>query len=109
MFYGCSLLPKIDITSMDKITSSHQSVYAFADCRRLTKLIIRTMTTIPALEPGIFNGCYHFSGTTDASYNPQGLKDGRIYVPDNMVDSLKQATNWSVYADIIVPLSTLVE
>lgn len=25
------------------------------------------------------------------------------------LEELKQATNWSVYADIIVPLSTLVE
>ena len=109
MFYGCSLLPKIDITSMDKIISSHHSVYTFADCHRLTKLIIRTMTTIPALEPSIFNGCYHFLGTKDATYNPQGLKDGRIYVPDDKVEELKAATNWSAFADIIVPLSTLEE
>ena len=43
------------------------------------------------------------------TYNPDGLKDGRIYVPDNKVEELKTATNWSVFADIIVPLSTLVE
>ena len=71
--------------------------------------IIRNMDTIPVLSSNAFNNCYHFSGTVDSTYNPQGLKDGRIYVPDNMVDRLKQETNWSVYADIIVPLSTLVE
>ena len=67
------------------------------------------METIPALNSNAFYNCYHFNGTTNSTYNPQGLKDGRIYVPDDKVDELKQATNWSVYADIIVPLSTLVE
>ena len=67
------------------------------------------MDTIPALGSNAFNFCYHFLGTTNSTYNPQGLKDGRIYVPDAMVNQLKQATNWSVYDDIIVPLSTLVE
>ena len=67
------------------------------------------MTTIPTLSSSAFSNCYHFTGTTNANYNPQGLKDGRIYVPDDKVEALKAATNWSVYADIIVPLSTLVE
>ena len=109
MFSSCNLLPKIDITSMDKITSSYSSSNTFSSCYSLTKFIIRTMTTIPVLNSNAFNGCYHFLGTVNSTYNPQGLKDGRIYVPDKMVDRLKQETNWSVYADIIVPLSTLVE
>lgn len=67
------------------------------------------MTRIPILNSNAFVNCYHFTGTTNATYNPQGLKDGRIYVPDDKVDALKTATNWSRYADIIVPLSTLVE
>ena len=67
------------------------------------------MNTIPILASDSFTNCYHFTGTTDATYNPQGLKDGRIYVPDDKVDALKTATNWSTYADIIVPLSTLQE
>lgn len=67
------------------------------------------MTTIPALDSYAFNKCYHFDGTVHYAYNPDGLKDGRIYVPDDKVDALKTATNWSKYADIIVPLSTLVE
>ena len=109
MFQNCYLLPKIDITSMDKITSSNSSKGTFFNCYNLTKLIIRTMTSIPVLNSNAFTNCYHFSGTINETYNPQGLKDGRIYVPDGMVNSLKQETNWSVYADIIVPLSTLVE
>ena len=67
------------------------------------------MPTIPVLNNNSFYACFHFEGTANAEYNPDGLKDGRIYVPDDKVEALKTATNWSVYADIIVPLSTLVE
>ena len=108
MFRYCYKLTTIDITHMN-ITSTSNS-YSFANgCHSLTKFIIRNMTTIPPLSSDAFTNCYHFTGTTDATYNPQGLKDGRIYVPDDKVEELKTATNWSVYADIIVPLSTLVE
>ena len=108
MFYGCYELKTIDITHM-KITYSGYS-YGFAqDCYSLTKLIIRNMTSIPVLKANAFNNCYHFTGTTNETYNPQGLKDGRIYVPDDKVDALKTASGWSTYADIIVPLSTLQE
>lgn len=62
-----------------------------------------------SLDSNSFNNCYHFYGTTNADYNPEGLKDGAIYVPDDKVEELKVATNWSVFADIIKPLSTLVE
>lgn len=103
MFTACNKLTTIDIPHM----ANNNTRFA-SNCYSLTKLIIRNMTTIPVLDSSAFNKCYHFTGTTDATYNPQGLKDGRIYVPDEKVDALKTATNWSVYADIIVPLSTLV-
>ncbi len=108
MFYNCYKLTKIDITHMKTTSTSSSNGFAY-NCYSLTKLIIRNMTTIPALNSNAFNNCYHFTGTTDATYNPQGLKDGRIYVPDDKVDALKTASGWSTYADIIVPLSTLVE
>ena len=91
------------------ITSTSNSSNFASSCNSLTKLIIRNMTTIPALNPNAFRYCYHFFGITDATYNPQGLKDGRIYVPDDKVDTLKTASGWRDYADIIVPLSTLQE
>ena len=61
------------------------------------------------MNSNAFQNCYHFYGTTSPQYNPDGLKDGRIYVPDDKVESLKTATNWSVFADIIKPLSEYVE
>lgn len=108
MFSNCPKLTTIDITHMN-FTSTSSTAYFAAYCYSLTKVIIRNMPTIPVLHSDAFNSCYHFNGTVNATYNPQGLKDGRIYVPDDKVDALKTATNWSVYADIIVPLSTLVE
>ncbi|MDY5646127.1 MAG: BspA family leucine-rich repeat surface protein [Candidatus Onthovivens sp.] len=108
MFENCYKLATIDITHMNITDQFYGSRIAY-NCFSLTKLIIRNMPTIPTINSNAFDNCYHFTGTTDATYNPQGLKDGRIYVPDDKVEALKTATNWSVYADIIVPLSTLVE
>lgn len=105
MYAYCYRLTNIDIT---KMSTSNNSYFAY-NCNSLTKLVIRNMPTIPTLETNAFGNCYHFTGKIDSKYNPQGLKDGRIYVPDDKVEALKTATNWSVYADIIVPLSTLVE
>ena len=36
-------------------------------------------------------------------------KTTQIYVPDELVEQYKTATNWSTYADQIAPLSTYVE
>ena len=106
MFQYCEILTKVDFT---RINSGCSLDDTFNNCCSLTKLIIRNMTTAPKLQSTTFTNCYHFTGTLHTTYNPNALKDGRIYVPDNMVNTLKSATNWSTYADIIVPLSTLEE
>lgn len=104
IFSYATSLEKIDITRLPN------SITMFAyKCYSLKTLIIRTMETIPALESNAFTDCYHFYGTTNSTYNPEGLKDGAIYVPDDKVEALKAATNWSVFADIIKPLSGYVE
>ena len=87
MFYCCFELEKIDITKL-------ASTDAFANgCYSLKTLIIRTMDTIPTLNSNDFTDCYHFYGTKNSTYNPEGLKDGAIYVPDDKVEALKVATN----------------
>lgn len=106
MFNGCYDLQTIDLTHM-KLTHTSDSTRMYSNCYSLTKLIIRNMDTIPVLDSTAFNNCYHFTGTRDSTYNPNGLKDGRIYVPDDKVAQLKKATNWSTYASIIVGLSEL--
>ena len=104
VFYYCSSLEKIDITKL----SSDNNNFA-SNSFSLKTLIIRTMDTIPTLNSNAFSSCYHFYGIVNSKYNPDGLKDGRIYVPDDKVESLKTATNWSEFADIIKPLSEYVE
>ena len=103
MFYDCYKLEKIDIT---KLASTDAFAY---NCYSLKILIIRTMNKIPSLSSIAFNHCYHFYGTKNSTYNPEELKDGAIYVPDDKVEELKVATNWSIFADIIKPLSEYVE
>lgn len=107
-FYNCTSLKTIDITHMN-ITSTNNSYNFVQNCYSLTKFIIRNMSAIPKIDSNAFKNCYHFTGQFSANYNPNSLKDGRIYVPDDKVEELKTASGWSTYADIIVPLSTLVE
>lgn len=109
MFEYCYALETVDITSMDKIKYSSSSSYLFEDCYSLKKIIIRNMTVIPKLSSTAFSNCYHFFGTVDATYNPDGLADGYLYVPDDKVETLKSATNWSQIATQIKPLSELGE
>ena len=89
MFQNCYLLKEIDITY---ISAENSSYFAYC-CYSLTKVIIRYMTEVPLLSANAFSLCYHFSGKVNSTYNPNGLKDGRIYVPDSMVNTLKSATN----------------
>ena len=109
MFSICEKLEKIDITKLVSNGSNNENFWVAGHCYSLKTFVIRTMDTIPTLSSNAFANCYHFYGTTNANYNPEGLKDGAIYVPDDKVDALKVATNWSIFADIIKPLSTYVE
>ena len=77
---------------------------------KLIKLIITNPSVVCKAEASnVFAECYHLSGTVHATYNPEGLQDGRIYVPDHLVEEYKVASYWSAFANIIVPLSELGE
>lgn len=104
MFHSCYSLQKVDISKLPSDNS-----YMFENCYNLTTLIIRTMDTIPTYTSDLLRWCYHFTGTGTDTANPDRLKDGRIYVPDDKVEELKATEGWSDFADIIVPLSTLEE
>ena len=72
--------------------------YAFRYCHTLKALVLRsgTLCTIPAET--VFQNCYHLYGTTDSTYNPNGLKDGYIYVPSALVASYKANSLWSTFS-----------
>ncbi len=95
-FRYCMKLEKVDFPSVTKIgTGVFEYSYA------LDTLILRADMVCELGSTTSFNNCYHFLGTVNASYNPQGLKDGFIYVPKNLVGQYKAAKNWSTYASQI--------
>ena len=69
---------------------------AFTDCTSLETLIIRTPSVCVISDISVaLRGSKIAAGT------------GYIYVPDNLVDSYKAATNWVVLANQIKPISAL--
>lgn len=52
----------------------------------------------------VFMGCYHFNGTVNDTYNPNGLKDGYIYVPLSLIDAYKTNAFWIPIASQIMPI-----
>lgn len=91
-FEGCSSLVKLDFPVVSLI-----KVAGFSGCGKLTTLILRNNVLCTLENTNAFQGTPIKSGT------------GYIYVPDDLVDSYKTATNWSVYANQIKPLSEYVE
>lgn len=69
---------------------------AFTDCQHLETLIIRTPSVCVISDISVaLRGSKIASGT------------GYIYVPENLVDSYKTATNWVALANQIKPISEL--
>ena len=85
---------------LPKVTSIGNS--AFSYCYPLNKLFIAQAEQICTLGQAVFKNCYHILGTTNSKYNPNGLKDGYIYVPASLLSQYKVATNWSEYATQII-------
>ena len=94
MFYKCSSLEVIDLTSLDNVTVANQAQNVFGECPKLKTIIIRNMTRVPTLGSGSFANAGSQTTLT-------------IYVPDNMVDAVKAADIWKTRANYIKPLSEL--
>lgn len=87
MFDGCTALKIIDMSKYN-CTSTSNSSNAFYNCSSLKALVIREFGSY-TINSNAFSKSGIASGT------------GYIYVPTTMVDTLKSATNWSVYANQI--------
>ena len=97
MFYNCSNLKKIDISYYYKTKPELTSEWC-SGCASLKAVIIRQFSDIEdsfSLNANAFDRCHHLNGTIHDYYNPEGLKDGYIYVPRNMIETLQTAENWS--------------
>lgn len=88
------LLTKLDLPEAQSIANQ-----AFRYCYSFTTLVLRCETMCTLAGVAAFENCYHFYGTVNSTYNPDGLKDGYIYVPRALIDSYKAATNWVTFAD----------
>lgn len=92
-FYTCVRLSSVDLPRVTRIKS-----YVFYDCRSLKSVILRSTTICTLDSTTSFNNCCHYHGTVNATYNPNGDKDGYIYVPKALIEDYKVATNWVTYA-----------
>lgn len=102
-FTSCTNLKTVDISSCETLNGQ-----PFQACSRLLKIIIRQTSKVCTMQnSGIFATCYRFVGAKHTTYNPEGLKDGYIFVDDSLLEQYKSSTNWSTYADQIKPLSEL--
>ena len=91
MFAYSSLLKRLDFPSVESISGG-----AFSGCSRLVTVILRKADTVCTLE-----NVSAFSGT------PIAKSTGFVYVPDDLVEQYKAATNWSTFASQIKPVSEL--
>ena len=88
-FYNCNKLLILDFHKATTI--GHR---AFRNCSSLKTFILRSETVCT-------------SGVSAFQSTPIADGTGYIYVPDNLVNSYKSATNWSAYANQIKGVSEL--
>lgn len=83
-FQDCMKLQMLDFHNLTMLSGSN----VFAGCTALTALILRNTNQVCTLD-----GTNHFSD------NAISNGTGYIYVPRDLVNSYKTATNWTVYAN----------
>lgn len=105
--YGFKICEKLETVVIPSATTINK--YAFSNCKSLKSVVLDGNSVCTLSASTAFYGCVHILGTVDSTYNPDGLMDGYIYVPDALVEDYKAATNWSTYASQIRPLSEYVE
>ncbi len=84
-------LTSIDLPCLQRITGK----MVFAYCTSLKKVVLRNSAVVSDPYTDTFTGTPIADGT------------GFIYVPDDLVEAYKTATNWSVFANQIKPISEL--
>lgn len=89
-FQTCTSLEYADIGEAASLGAA-----AFHGCRPLSTLIVRKNDIVSLGSTNTLGSTLIASGT------------GFIYVPDNLVEQYKAATNWSTYASQIKPISEL--
>lgn len=92
--YSFGICPLLETVELGAVTNIR--AYDFYNCPKLKTLIINNSTSVCSLaNVSAFTGSGIESGT------------GFIYVPNNLVNSYKTATNWSTYASQIKSINEL--
>lgn len=92
-FFGCLKLETIDARKVQSISNA-----ALDSCQSMMTLILRANAVATLNDTSFLGNSHHFKGTANSTYNPNGYKDGLIFVRSSKLDSYKTATNWSVFA-----------
>ena len=120
MFYQCGSITSVDLTGLDTSKVTNMS-YTFGICSNLKYVNISGWTSesitnnsymfgfSPKLEAVVIDSPAVFRLTAATAFNDSGVSKGTgfVYVPDDLVDEYKSATNWTTVADQIKPLSEL--
>lgn len=93
-FSNCNKLTRINLPNLGETTIKR---YCFANCYKLHTIILGGV-----FKPLDNTNAFSWTGS-------QAEKNLSIYVPDELVDTYKTATNWTAYADQIKPVSELEE
>lgn len=114
VFCNCINLKSCKLPEVTALTTK-----TFAYCKRLTMLefpkvkwlresyIFQNCTSLNKLVLGEESGVAQLAVTNAFENTPIANGTGYIYVPDDLVESYKTATNWVTYADQIKGLSEL--
>ena len=89
-FYNRDNLTSVKLNSTDPVTIS---AYSFAGCNSITEFFIRSATVSVLSNANALPSAAFIAGS------------GVIYVPDNLVDSYKTATNWITFKEHIYGVS----
>ena len=111
-FNGCSNLESVNIPSIKEFGDYNESTFfqiktlKMVDFNKCEKIYSLSFNQCPNVKTVIFRGekvCVLYGSKL-------GIPSTcLIYVPDNLVEEYKVATNWTQYADRIKPLSELPE
>ena len=83
---------KLEVTDLTSETAVSIAANAFNGCSAMKHLVVRSLTRSS------------LAATSALAGSPIALGDGGIYVPADLLDSYKGATNWSLYAKNIYPI-----
>lgn len=115
-FRGCANLDSIAFSNTKYSSLRQAASEVYKNCASIESVLLPS--SIPSLNGSVFNGCSGLKtviipsvtvvSLDSATYFTGAHADLKIYVPENLVNSYKTASNWSSIANKIYPLTDLI-